>query len=122
MIFNEVMARGATRRADGLLDLVPTRNVAGWTIFMTIGLVSALSMWLFNRSLEKRIRQSAVGDLDPRSAWNAPRSGKLRFRAVVDLGGHLEFLSRLRIRETNRGIIHNNRVFPGLEFDVCSSD
>jgi dipeptide/tripeptide permease len=54
LIFNEVMARGATRRPDGLLDLIPGQNAMGWVILMAIGLVSALSMWLFNRWLEKQ--------------------------------------------------------------------
>ncbi len=54
LIFNEVMARGATRRPDGLLELAPDQNALGWVIFMAIGFVSALSMWLFNRWLEKQ--------------------------------------------------------------------
>ncbi len=54
LIFNEVMARGATRRPDGLLDLVPAQNAIGWTIFMGVGLVSAASMWAFNRWLERQ--------------------------------------------------------------------
>jgi len=58
LIFNEVMARGATRRPDGLLELDPTQNAYGWSILMAIGLASALSMWLFNRWLE---RQEAKG-------------------------------------------------------------
>ncbi|HYK91212.1 MAG TPA: MFS transporter [Acidobacteriota bacterium] len=53
-IFNEVMARGASRRPDGLLDLVPGQNTLGWVILMAIGLISAMSMWLFNRWLEKQ--------------------------------------------------------------------
>jgi len=53
VIFNEVMARGATRRPDGLLELDPTQNTLGWLILMAIGLASALSMWFFNRHLEK---------------------------------------------------------------------
>ncbi len=53
LIFNEIMARGAARRPDGLLDLVPVMNAVGWIILMAVGLVSALSMWLFNRWLEK---------------------------------------------------------------------
>jgi len=53
LIFNEVMARGATRRADGLLELVPAHNLQGWLIFMVIGFASALAMWLFNRWLER---------------------------------------------------------------------
>lgn len=53
-IFNDIMARGATKRPDGLLELDPTQNALGWMILMVIGLASALSMWLFNRWLEKQ--------------------------------------------------------------------
>ncbi len=53
-IFNDIMARGATKRPDGLLDLDPTQNALGWVVLMAIGLASALSMWLFNRWLEKQ--------------------------------------------------------------------
>jgi dipeptide/tripeptide permease len=52
-IFNDVMARGATTRPDGLLELVPFWNATGWIILMSIGFVSALAMWLFNRWLER---------------------------------------------------------------------
>jgi proton-dependent oligopeptide transporter, POT family len=58
LIFNEVMAKGATRRSDGLLELVPAQNRLGWLILMAIGAASALSMWLFNRWLQ---RQEAQG-------------------------------------------------------------
>jgi POT family proton-dependent oligopeptide transporter len=51
-IFNEIMCKGATTRADGLLDLVPANNAAGWLILMAIGFVSAISMWFYNRWLE----------------------------------------------------------------------
>lgn len=54
LIFNEIMARGAARRPDGLLELVPGQNTTGWVILMGIGFLSALSMWLFNRWLEKQ--------------------------------------------------------------------
>jgi dipeptide/tripeptide permease len=53
-IFNDIMAKGATKRPDGLLDLDPTQNALGWIVLMAIGLASALSMWLFNRWLEKQ--------------------------------------------------------------------
>ena len=53
-IFNEIMAKGATKRPDGLLELVPSQNMLGWVILMTIGLVSAASLWLFNRWLERQ--------------------------------------------------------------------
>jgi dipeptide/tripeptide permease len=52
-IFREIMAKGATTRPDGLLELVPSQNALGWTILMAIGFVSALAMWLFNRWLER---------------------------------------------------------------------
>jgi len=54
VIFNEVMVRGATRRSDGLLELIPGQNTLGWILLMAIGLVSALAMWLFNRWLERQ--------------------------------------------------------------------
>jgi dipeptide/tripeptide permease len=62
LIFNEVMAKGATVRPDGLLDLDPVRNACGWAILMAIGLASAASMWLFNRWLERQEAHTAVPD------------------------------------------------------------
>lgn len=53
-IFNEVMAAGATKRPDGLLELRPGAATAGWLILMAIGFASALSMWLYNRWLQKQ--------------------------------------------------------------------
>jgi dipeptide/tripeptide permease len=53
-IFNEIMTRGATKRPDGLLELVPVNNMLGWVILMAIGFASAASLWLFNRWLEKQ--------------------------------------------------------------------
>ena len=53
-IFNDVMAKGATVKPDGLLELVPSANAAGWLILMAIGLVSAASLWLFNVWLERQ--------------------------------------------------------------------
>jgi dipeptide/tripeptide permease len=53
-IFNDIMARGATTRPDGLLELVPANNALGWIILMGIGFLSALAMWLFNRWLERQ--------------------------------------------------------------------
>ena len=52
-IFNGIMAKGATTRPDGLLELVPAQNALGWIILMAIGFVSALAVWLFNRWIEK---------------------------------------------------------------------
>lgn len=54
LIFNEVMANGATVRPDGLLELDPAWNAAGWLILMAVGFVTALAMWLFNRWLERQ--------------------------------------------------------------------
>ena len=53
-IFNEIMAKGATTRADGLLELVPANNIMGWLVLTAIGLVSAGSLWVFNRWLERQ--------------------------------------------------------------------
>jgi dipeptide/tripeptide permease len=53
-IFNEIMAKNATTRPDGLLELVPRQNAIGWIILMAIGLLSALAVWIFNRWVEKQ--------------------------------------------------------------------
>jgi len=55
-IFNDIMAKDATVRPDGLLELVPANNALGWGILMAVGFLSALSMWLFNRWLERQER------------------------------------------------------------------
>jgi len=56
-IFNDIMARGASTRPDGLLELLPSQAVLGWSVLMGVGFLSALAMWIFNRWLE---RQPAV--------------------------------------------------------------
>jgi len=53
-IFNEIMSKGATTKPDGLLELVPANNALGWLILMAIGFVSAASLWVFNRWLERQ--------------------------------------------------------------------
>jgi proton-dependent oligopeptide transporter, POT family len=53
-IFNAIMAKGATTKANGLLELVPANNAMGWLILMGIGFASAASLWLFNAWLEKQ--------------------------------------------------------------------
>lgn len=53
-IFNEIMAKGATTKPNGLLELVPANNALGWIILMGIGFVSAASLWLFNLWLERQ--------------------------------------------------------------------
>jgi proton-dependent oligopeptide transporter, POT family len=55
-IFNEIMTKGASTRADGLLELVPSQNAMGWLVLMAIGFVSAASLWAFNRWLERQAR------------------------------------------------------------------
>lgn len=57
VLFNEVMCRNAgTVQIDAkttLLNLDPFWSGMGWVILMSIGLLSALSMWLYNRWLHK---------------------------------------------------------------------
>ena len=52
-IFNEIMCRDATKLPSGLLDLDPVWNMTGWGLLMGIGLLSAISMWIYNRWLER---------------------------------------------------------------------
>lgn len=52
-IFHEIMCKGATKLDSGLLELNPFWNSMGWIVLMGIGFVSALSMWLYNRWLQK---------------------------------------------------------------------
>jgi dipeptide/tripeptide permease len=52
-IFHEIMCNGAVKLDSGLLALNPFWNSMGWTILMGIGFVSAFSMWLYNRWLQK---------------------------------------------------------------------
>ena len=54
-IFNEIMCRNSTVMENGLLQLDPTWNTLGWVVLMSIGLISALSMWLYNRWLRKQV-------------------------------------------------------------------
>jgi dipeptide/tripeptide permease len=54
-IFNDVMCRNAVKRPDGLLELDPGSASTGWLLLMGIGLVSAASMWLYNRWLERQV-------------------------------------------------------------------
>jgi dipeptide/tripeptide permease len=51
-IFNEIMCRNSTVLENGLLELDPLWNTMGWVVLMAIGLISALSMWLYNRWLK----------------------------------------------------------------------
>ena len=53
-IFNEIMCHNAVKLDNGLLELDPTYNTLGWVILMSIGLVSAFSMYLYNGWLKKQ--------------------------------------------------------------------
>lgn len=52
-IFHEIMCNGAEKLDSGLLELNPFWNSMGWIVLMGIGFVSAFSMWLYNRWLQK---------------------------------------------------------------------
>ncbi|MGV8039657.1 MAG: MFS transporter [Thermoanaerobaculaceae bacterium] len=52
-IFNRIMCHNSRVVESGLLELDPLWNTVGWLLLMGVGLLSALSMWLFNRWLEK---------------------------------------------------------------------
>ena len=52
-IFHDIMCKGATKLDSGLLELNPFWNSMGWIILMGIGFISAFSMWLYNRWLQK---------------------------------------------------------------------
>ena len=52
--FNDIVAKGVTKRLDGVLDLDPTQNALGQMILTAVGPGSAFSMWLFNHWLEKQ--------------------------------------------------------------------
>ena len=52
-IFHDIMCKNAVKLDSGLLELSPFWNSMGWTILMGIGFISAFSMWLYNRWLQK---------------------------------------------------------------------
>lgn len=52
-IFNDIMCKGATKMPNGLLELNPRWNALGWFILMSIGLISAFFLVLYNRWLRK---------------------------------------------------------------------
>jgi len=52
-IFHEIMCKGAIQLESGLLELNSFWNSMGWIILMGIGFISAFSMWLYNRWLQK---------------------------------------------------------------------
>ena len=52
-IFHDIMCKNAVKLDSGLLELSPFWNSMGWIILMGIGFISAFSMWLYNRWLQK---------------------------------------------------------------------
>ncbi|HQP39051.1 MAG TPA: MFS transporter [Polyangiaceae bacterium] len=58
-IFNEVMCKGAVKNDQGLLELQPSQAATGWIILMVIGLVSAFSLWLYNRWITRTATSEA---------------------------------------------------------------
>ncbi|MGC4115917.1 MAG: MFS transporter [Myxococcales bacterium] len=59
-IFNGVMCRDAKKLENGLLDLDPSAATQGWLLLMGIGILSALSMWLYNVWLERQLKADAA--------------------------------------------------------------
>jgi hypothetical protein len=53
-IFNRVMCAGAVKLPSGLLQLNPRAATTGWLILTLFGLGSALSLWFYNRWLQKQ--------------------------------------------------------------------
>ena len=53
-IFNRVMCAGAEKLPSGLLKLDPRAAATGWLILTVFGLGSALSLWFYNRWLQKQ--------------------------------------------------------------------
>lgn len=53
-LFNKVMCAGAVPQADGLLKLDPKAAATGWIILTLFGLGSALSLWFYNRWLQRQ--------------------------------------------------------------------
>jgi len=53
-LFNRVMAKGAVILPSGLLKLDPAAASMGWVILAALGLLSALSMALYNRWIQRQ--------------------------------------------------------------------
>ena len=53
-LFNKVMCAGAVKQPSGLLQLDPKAAATGWIILTLFGLGSALSLWFYNRWLQKQ--------------------------------------------------------------------
>ncbi|MCK4766326.1 MAG: MFS transporter [Candidatus Aminicenantes bacterium] len=60
-IFNEIMCKNSMKLPSGLLELDPFWNSMGWVILMGVGLLSALSLWIFNLWLRKHpVKEAAA--------------------------------------------------------------
>ncbi len=53
-LFNKVMCADAVKLPSGLLQLDPKAAATGWIILTLFGLGSALSLWFYNRWLQKQ--------------------------------------------------------------------
>jgi hypothetical protein len=53
-IFNRIMCAGAGKLPSGLLKLDPRAAATGWLILTLFGLGSALSLWFYNRWLQRQ--------------------------------------------------------------------
>ena len=53
-IFNRIMCAGAVKQSSGLLQLDPKAAATGWIILTLFGLGSALSLWFYNRWLQRQ--------------------------------------------------------------------
>lgn len=53
-IFNRIMCAGAEKLPSGLLKLDPRAAATGWLILTLFGLGSALSLWFYNRWLQRQ--------------------------------------------------------------------
>ncbi len=53
-LFNRIMCAGAERQPSGLLKLDPRAAATGWIILTLFGLGSALSLWFYNRWLQRQ--------------------------------------------------------------------
>ncbi len=53
-LFNAIMCKNATTLPNGLLQLDPRQASLGWVLLASFGLLSAFSMFLYNRWLQKQ--------------------------------------------------------------------
>lgn len=53
-IFNEIMCKDAVKLENGLLRLNPENAIKGWLVLMLIGLASTISMYIYNRWIERQ--------------------------------------------------------------------